>query len=100
GAGVRNEPANRLLLRVEDLQELVGVTGERSEVAQRVVDVLPAAPDAERLLLHPRLEREAGLGVERTEDLVELHRRRDLRDRQVAALRDRAELLVAGRELD
>ena len=66
-----------------------GVRDERAEVAERVVQVLPAAGDRERAVLLPALEGVSGLGVERVEDLVDLGRVPGLRDAERAALLDR-----------
>ena len=87
--GVGDQARDRALLAVEDRDDVRGVLGERREVAERVVEVAPAARDRLRLRLHPVLERGAGLGVERAQDLVELDRVRHLRGGQHAALGDR-----------
>ena len=47
-AGVAHQPCTSALLRVEDLQQLRGVLGERRQVAERVGDVLPAALRGQR----------------------------------------------------
>ena len=74
------------LLRVEHPQHVGPVGGEPGQRAERVVEVAPAARDALRQLLLPGAERRARGGVERVEDLVELHGVGDLRVRQPLAL--------------
>ena len=80
-AGVRDQAPHRPLLAVEDVDRLARVLGERAEVAERVVEVAPAALDRLGLRLHPDLEGAPRLRVEGAEDLVELDGRGDLRRR-------------------
>jgi hypothetical protein len=75
--------------------------GEGGEVAQRVVEVAPAAGDGLGQVLLPGAEARARLGVECLEDLVELDGLAHARVGQEAAVGHGARLaLVAGRELD
>ena len=88
-AGVAHQPPGGPALGPQDLQHVVGVLGERGEVAERVVDRLAVAGGRPALLVEPGGEALARLRVERAKDLVELHGVRHLAARQAAAVRHR-----------
>jgi hypothetical protein len=100
-AGAAHEARHLLGLPVEHGQQVVAVVGEGGQVAQRVVEVAPAAGDGLGEVLLPGLEALARLGIERLEDLVELDRLGYARVAEEAAVGHRARgALVAGRHLD
>ena len=100
-AGAAHEARDLLGLAVEHGEQVVAVVGEGGQVAQRVVEVAPAAGDRLGEVLLPALEALARLGVERLEDLVELDRLGHARVAEEAAVGHRARrALVARRHLD
>ena len=72
----RRTGSPRAPLGVEHPQHPVGLGRERLELADRGVEVGAAAPERDRRLLHPALERQPRRRVEGAEDLVELDRAR------------------------
>ena len=68
----RTRPLTGCALPVEHGQQVVGVVGEGGQVADRVVEVLPAAGHGLATGPAARTERSPRLGSKRLEDLVEL----------------------------
>ena len=77
-AAVAQQRAGRGAVAVQHGEHRVDVGGERVQLGQGGVQVLPAPGQRDPLLLHPGLEGLAGGRVEGREDLVELDGRRDL----------------------
>jgi hypothetical protein len=85
-AGVADEALQRHLLPLEDVDHVGGVSEERAEVAERVVEVEAAVADRNRRARLPALERRARFLVQRVEDLVDLRRLARLAHAERAAL--------------
>ena len=88
------------MLGVQHAEDAGAGGGELAQVAEREVEVLALAADRLRRLRDPVAEGLLRLRVEDPQDLVELHRRLDLRAAQRGAVAERAVLAVAGRQLD
>ena len=89
-AGVLDHLLGRALLRVQDLQHLVGVLANSGSTPRKSEKSGAVALDALAEVLLPDLEALAGLLVERAEDLVQLHGRRDLGGLEAPVLGDLA----------
>ena len=83
-AGVLDQGAEGLLVRVEDLEQIAAALDELGQVADRVVELVAPAVDRAGDALLPRPVGLARVRVERVEDLVELDEVADLARRPAA----------------
>ena len=94
-----NQTAKRCLISVEHAAEARGLLFERRQLGKRVIEVPAVASPSDCQLLLPCAKSLTRLGVEGSENFVELNRRFDVALRQRSIVGNERAAWIAGSQL-